>query len=84
MALANIISLGFGEVGTLAANEIPPDVLDMVQQTLAILSHAHLSQEDAELQVEETVAEFSNSDGKFERILVSRLFDLLNTCIQVP
>ena len=84
VALANMISFGFGEVGTFVADEIPPDVLDMVKQTLAILSQGHLSLEDAELQVEETVAVFRNSNGKFERILVSRLFDLLNTCIQVP
>jgi hypothetical protein len=84
VALANMISLGFGEVGTLVADEIPPDVLDVVQQTLAILSQDHLSQEDAELQTEQTVAVFSNSNGKFEHILVSRLFDLLATCIQAP
>jgi hypothetical protein len=79
-----MISLGFGEVGTLVADEIPPDVLDVVQQTLAILSQDHLSQEDPELQTEQTVAVFSNSNGKFEHILVSRLFDLLATCIQAP
>src|SRR6202012_1882468 len=50
VALANMISFGFGEVGTFVADEIPPDVLDMVKQTLAILSQGHLSLEDAELQ----------------------------------
>ena len=80
VALANVISLAFGEVGTLAADAVPPDVLDVVQQTLGILSQ---SQENTELQLEQTTAIFDNSDKKFEHILLLRLLDLLDTCIQV-
>ncbi len=83
VALVNMISLTFDGVGTLVADVVPPDVLDVVQQTLTILSQAPPAQENAELQLEQTIAIFSGSDGKFEHILISRLLDLLNTCIQV-
>ncbi|KAH9014086.1 hypothetical protein EDB85DRAFT_2123780, partial [Lactarius pseudohatsudake] len=83
VALANIISLVFDKVGTWATHTVSSDALHMVQQTLGILSRDLPAQESAELQLKQTITVFSGSDGKFERILVSRLLDLLNTCIQV-
>ncbi|KAI9428819.1 hypothetical protein H4582DRAFT_453563 [Lactarius indigo] len=73
-----MISLTFGEVGSLATDTVPSDVLDVVRQTLATLSQTFLAQENAE---DRTTAIINGSDGKFERMLLSRLLDLLKTCI---
>ncbi|KAH9002381.1 hypothetical protein EDB86DRAFT_3074161 [Lactarius hatsudake] len=83
VAIANMISLRFGEVGSLVADGVPSDVLDVVQQTFAIFSQALPAQENAEPQLDQTIAIIHGSDGKFERMLVSRLIDLLKTSIPV-
>ena len=85
VALMNMISLTFGEVGSLVADGVPPDEnheLDVVHRTLTIFSQALPAQEGPELQVEQTIV-FNGSDGTFERLLVSRLLGLLKTCILV-
>ncbi|KAH9030926.1 hypothetical protein EDB85DRAFT_1961674, partial [Lactarius pseudohatsudake] len=84
IALANTISLAFGEVGTLAADAVPPEVLDVVQQTLTILSLALLAQEKAELQLDQKMSETDDSYGKFGPTLVPRLLYFLNTCMRMP
>ncbi|KAH9071453.1 hypothetical protein EDB83DRAFT_2364028 [Lactarius deliciosus] len=84
VALANMISLSFGEVGTLAAGAVPPDVLDLVQQTLTILSRALLAQEKAELQLGQEVSETDGSYRKFGRILVPHVLYFLNTGVRTP
>ncbi|KAI9457983.1 hypothetical protein BJY52DRAFT_446694 [Lactarius psammicola] len=85
IALANMISFISDKVGTLVADTIPSDVLDVVQQTLGILSQsqsllAHESA-DSELQLDQPIAMIDVSKRNFEHILLSRLHDLLNTCI---
>ncbi|KAH8993891.1 hypothetical protein EDB86DRAFT_1317031 [Lactarius hatsudake] len=84
VALANMISLSFGELGTLADGAVPPDVLDLVQQTLTILSRALLAQEKTELQLGQEVSETDGSYRKFGRILVPHLLYFLNTCVRTP
>ena len=83
-ALANMISLTSYGVLTLVADVVPPDVLDVVQQTFGILSPALLNQENAGLQLEQIIAIFNGSNGKFVHILVFRLLNFLNTHIQGP
>ena len=83
VTLANMISLAFGEVGTLVPDAVPPDVLGVVQQTLGIFAQTPLAQEIAEIQLDQDMAEVNGSHGKFESILVSRLLYLFN-CTQVP
>ncbi|KAN0137352.1 hypothetical protein V8E53_004797 [Lactarius tabidus] len=80
VALSDFISLVFDEVGTWGMDTIPSDVLDVVQQTLPVLSRALSVQENAELQLHQTIAIFNGTNGKFEHILVPRLLDLINTC----
>ncbi|KAH8979480.1 hypothetical protein EDB92DRAFT_372944 [Lactarius akahatsu] len=82
VALMNMISLTFDGIGGLATSKVPSGVLDVVQQTLGILSQARSSQENAEVRLDQPIAIINGSDGTFERILVSRLLDLLNTCMQ--
>ncbi|KAH9031274.1 hypothetical protein EDB84DRAFT_171890 [Lactarius hengduanensis] len=78
VALMNMISLTFDGIDGLATCKVPSGVLDVVQQTLGILSQARSSQENAD----RPIAIINGSDGTFERILVSRLLGLLNTCMQ--
>jgi len=82
VALVNMISLTFDKIGGLVIDTVPSGVLDIVQQTLGILCQALSSQENAEVQLDEPIAMINGSDGMFECILVSRLLDLLNTCMQ--
>ncbi len=83
VALMNMISLTFDEIGGLVTDSVPSSVLDVVQQTLGILSQALSSQENAEMQLNQPIAIINGSNGIFERIIVSRLLDLLNTYVQV-
>jgi hypothetical protein len=74
VAIANMISLTFGEVGTALASAAPSKVRDMVQQTLATLSRALPSEDhedDASSQLSQPLALLAGSDRKFERALVS-------------
>ncbi|KAN0137323.1 hypothetical protein V8E53_004768 [Lactarius tabidus] len=81
VALANLILFMFDKVGTLILNTIPSDSLDVVHQTLGILSQPPSTQESAEMQLYQPAAIINGSDGNFERILLCRLHDLLSTCI---
>ncbi len=83
VALLNMISLAFDKIGGLVTDTVPPSVLDVVQQTLTILSQTLSSQENAEVQLDQPIAIINGSDGMFECILLSRLLDLLNTCTRV-
>ncbi|KAH9011163.1 hypothetical protein EDB85DRAFT_2160251 [Lactarius pseudohatsudake] len=78
--IANMISFKFDEVSTLVANTIPSDVLDLVQQTLGILTQVLPTQESAAPQLDQPNAMTNVSNGGFERVLLSRLHDLLKTC----
>jgi hypothetical protein len=84
LALVSLISLAFGEVGTLVTDAAPPDVLDVVQQTLDTLYQAPLAQEIAEIQLGQEMAKVNGSHGKFESIFASRLLHFFNTCVRVP
>lgn len=84
LALVSLISLAFGEVGTLVTDAAPPDVLDVIQQTLDTLYQAPLAQEIAEIQLGQYMAKANDSHGKFESILVSRLLYFFNTCVRAP
>ncbi|KAI9447554.1 hypothetical protein H4582DRAFT_8940 [Lactarius indigo] len=84
VALANMISLTFDKIGGLANDTVPSGVLDVVQQTLGILCQTISSQENAEAPLSRSFTIINGSNGKFECILVSRLLDLLNSCILSP
>ncbi|KAI9432859.1 hypothetical protein H4582DRAFT_1991855 [Lactarius indigo] len=47
IGLANIVSLMSGEVGSMDTDPLPSDVLDLLQQTLRILSEGLLAEENA-------------------------------------
>ena len=83
VTLANIILLVFREAGTWVTSTVPSDVLDVVRQTLSVLSQTLPVQGDAEHQLKQAIAMYNGSNGNLERILVSRLLDILTTCIQV-
>ena len=84
VALLNMISLTFGEIGGLVTHKVPPGALDVVRQTLGILSRTGPTEEHTEVQsVDQPTAIIDGSDGIFERTLVSRILDLLNACIPV-
>ncbi|KAI9457994.1 hypothetical protein BJY52DRAFT_446804 [Lactarius psammicola] len=84
IALANMVSFIFDKVDTLFADTIPLDVLDVVQQTLDILSQSQSlpaqGWADSELQIDQSTAMINISKRKFERVILFRLNDLLNTC----
>jgi hypothetical protein len=79
VALANLISFVF--VDTSIFSTIPSDSLDVVQQTLGILSQPLSTQESTELKSYQPIAIINASNGNLERILLYRLHDLLCTCI---
>ena len=82
VALLNMISLTFCKTGGLVTDKLPSGVLDVVRHTLNILSRAGSSEGHAEVQlVDRPTAIIDGSDGTFERTLVSRILDLLNTCV---
>src|SRR6266702_24047 len=60
---------------------VPPDPRNVLQQTLDILSQALPTQENAELQPDQTVALSSISHDRFERTVVARLYGFLKICI---
>ena len=82
VTLMSAVSLTFDEVGTIPPYTISSDVLGVIQQTLSILSQALQAQGSATLlQLDRPIAIIDGSNGKSERILLSHLHDLLNTCI---
>jgi hypothetical protein len=83
VALVNMISLTFDEIGGLFTDTVPSYVLDVVQQTLGMLSQNVSSQESAEAQLDQPIAIINGSSGRFECILESRLLGLLNTSMQM-
>jgi hypothetical protein len=81
IALANIIVLKSDKVSDLADDTVPPGVLDVVQQTLNILSPVLSAQKDSERQRDQSIAVICGLDGKFEDMLASRIHGFLNMCI---
>ena len=79
--LASLASLALGDVGSLPDNALPSDALDVAQQTLTILSQALPAEETGELQLDQSTAPLNISEGKFDRIIVSRIHNLLQMCI---
>ena len=73
--LANMVTI-ISRVGVNSSgvNALPPEVHDVAQQTLSILSRT------ANLH-DQPIAELDISDGKFDRIVVSGLRNLLHKCI---
>ena len=82
IALANMISFSFEEIGTVIPNALPLHVLDVIQQTLDILSRSisPSSTQSTGLHFDQPIPIISGSDGKFETILLSRLHNLLKAC----
>ena len=81
VALANVISFSFEKIGTIS-NTFPSYALDVVQQTLDILSRSFSGSttQSTGLHFDQPIPIICGSDGKFETILLSRLHDLLNAC----
>ena len=77
--LVNMISLAFDKIGTFRADTVPSDVLDVVQQTLDILSHA--LPESTKIQLDQPIPIIDGSNGNFERKLLSHLLDLFHTYV---
>ncbi|KAN0137246.1 hypothetical protein V8E53_004956 [Lactarius tabidus] len=79
VTLVNMVSFLTDDVVTMSQNTFPSDVLDVVQQTLDILSHPISTPGSAGLG--QPIVIISGSNGKFERILLSTLHNLLSACI---
>ncbi|KAF8260603.1 hypothetical protein EI94DRAFT_887468 [Lactarius quietus] len=75
--LASMVSLVWGDADSIVTNALPPDVLDMVQQTLDTLSQTLPAEEIAELQPDHSIAQFISPLRKFDLIIISRLHNLL-------
>ena len=70
VALANFFSLMFNEAGaSVSTDAVPPHVLDVVQQTIALLSQTFPFQVNIELQQEPAIAALNGSNGKLERMM---------------
>ena len=74
--LVNMVSLAFSS--SLWATEVPPDVCDVLQQTLAILSKAIPAQENSGLQ--DALKNIISDDKSEHRDIVFRLHALLKMC----
>jgi hypothetical protein len=75
--LASMISLGSGAVNSLRNDDVTLDALTLGQETLDILSRI------AELHLDKQNTQVNISNGKFDRIIVLPLLDLLQTCIVI-
>ena len=83
VALANMIPLAFGEVGTLVPDVVPSDLLDVTQQTLGIFAQS-LAQDIVQIETDMNLSEVDHSYGKFEHILISHLPEFVNSCMRAP
>ncbi|KAF8257656.1 hypothetical protein EI94DRAFT_1920308, partial [Lactarius quietus] len=79
--LASTVLLALGDVGSLAIHTLPSDVLDVVEQTLAILSEALPVEDMTDIQVDPSISQLNISDGRFDRVIVSRIHNLLQMCL---
>jgi hypothetical protein len=75
--LASMVSLAFGAVDSLRNDDVTSDVLALGQETLDTLSRM------AELHIDRPITQLNISDGKFDRIIVLPLLNLLQTCIMI-
>jgi hypothetical protein len=75
--LASMVSLALGGLESLRKDEVTLDTLILGRQTLAILSQT------AELYINQPIAQQSILDGKFDRIIVTPLLNLLQMCIVI-
>jgi hypothetical protein len=73
--LASMATIVSGGVDSSDVNALSPEVRDVAQQTLAILSRT------ANLHLDQPIAQLNVSDAKFDRIVVSSLRNLLQKCI---
>ena len=80
--LVNLASLTLGDITSMGFDQLPPGTRLMFQQTLDILSQALPPQRNAEVSLDQMVAEFKlPDDDKFERTTVFRLHLLFKMCI---
>ena len=79
--LASMVSLTLCGADVMVTNALPLDVLDIVQQTLDILSQALPVEEIAELSLDPLITPIDTWGGKFDFIVISRLHNLLQMCI---
>ena len=76
--IANLLS---DVVCSLITNAGPLDVLDVVQQTLDLVSQALPAEKIVQLQLDQTVSLINVSNGNFDRIISSNLQKSLHACI---
>lgn len=81
IGLAGVISLVSDVVRSLVTNQLPSDALDVVQQTLDLISQAHPAQWIAQQDPNLTISLINASDGDFQRSVSSYLQTLLQKCI---
>ncbi len=79
--LASTVSLALGDVGSLAANAVTSRVLDVIQKTLDILSQSLPCEETPGRHLDQPIAQITTWPGSFDRTIVSRLHDFLQTCV---
>jgi hypothetical protein len=85
VALANMASLTFNEVDTLISGTGLSDMRDIIHQTLDVLSQSLSAELNAESRLDQTDTLITRSHGQFGRFVVSRLYDLFETCTrQIP
>lgn len=82
--IVNLVSLTFGDISSLRADQVSPDTRSVFHQTLALLSQRLQAQKNTGLPLDQTAALVSISDDKLERTIVLRLYGLLKICIPGP
>lgn len=80
--LAGIVSLVLDIFRSLDTKAVPSDVLDVVQQTLDLISEALPTAWIAQQQLDQTISLITVSDSNFERTLSSRLGQFLKAYTQ--
>ncbi|KAF8261190.1 hypothetical protein EI94DRAFT_822090 [Lactarius quietus] len=76
-----MVSLALSDITLLTANILPSDVLELVQQTLDILSETFPAEVTIELPPDWPNTLINVSGNKYDRVIVSRLGYLLQTCV---
>ena len=81
--LASMVSLALGDLGSLDVSTLPPDVFDVAQQTLTILSQSLPAGLTAGLQLDRPLAQLNILNGEFDRAIMSCLLQILNACFMM-
>jgi hypothetical protein len=79
--LATMVSIALGDIDSRVISAMSPDVVDLVQQTLDILSQALPVEAISGLSLDPSTPSINTREGIFSRIIAPRLHHRLQMCI---